>query len=119
MNANQADLPVQTMCRILQVSASGYYAWRERAPASRTIANAVLTERIRRIHADSDSTYGMPRVRAEMIDQGERIARTRVARLMRHATSSRIPLALLVVSIPMLTQKADQPQQLTRVDWDP
>ena len=44
-----------------------------------------MTERIRRIHAESDSTYGMPRVRAELIDQGERIARTRVARLMRHA----------------------------------
>jgi putative transposase len=73
------------MCRILQISASGYYAWREGAPAPRTIANAVLTERIRRIHTESDSTYGMPRVRAELIDQGERIARTRVARLMRHA----------------------------------
>ncbi len=44
-----------------------------------------MTERIRRIHVESDSTYGMPRIRAELIDQGERIARTRVARLMRHA----------------------------------
>jgi putative transposase len=85
MNANQADLPVHTMCRILKVSASGYYAWRHRAPSARRVSNAVMTERIRRIHAESDSTYGMPRVRAELIDQGERIARTRVARLMRHA----------------------------------
>ena len=60
MNANQATLPVHTMCRVLQVSASGYYAWRERAPAARAIANGVLTERIRRIHAESDATYGMP-----------------------------------------------------------
>ena len=73
------------MCRVLKISASGYYAWRERAPSPRAIANAVMTERIRRIHAESDSTYGMPRVRAELIDQGERVARTRVARLMRHA----------------------------------
>jgi putative transposase len=73
------------MCRVLKVSTSGYYAWRERAPSTRQVANAVLTERIRRIHAESDSTYGMARVRAELIDQGERIARTRVARLMRQA----------------------------------
>ena len=75
----------QKMARVLKVSASGYYAWRERAPSVRHVANAVMTERIRRIHAESDSTYGMPRVRAELVDQGERIARTRVARLMRHA----------------------------------
>ena len=83
MNANQADLPVHTMCRVLQVSASGYYAWRQRAPSPRSIANAVLTERIRAIHADSDGTYGMPRVRAELIEQGQCVGRKRVARLMR------------------------------------
>jgi putative transposase len=48
--ANQADLPVRTMCRVLGVSASGFYAWRERAPSQRSIANAVMTERIRQIH---------------------------------------------------------------------
>jgi putative transposase len=85
VNANQADLPVHTMCRVLRISASGYYAWRSRAPAARTLANAVLTERIRRIHAASDATYGMPRVRAELRDEGARVSRTRVARLMRQA----------------------------------
>ena len=73
------------MCSVLQVSASGYYAWRDRAPAPRAIANAVLTERIRQIHAESDATYGMPRVRAELIEQGQRVSRKRVARLMRRA----------------------------------
>jgi putative transposase len=43
----------------------------------------VLVERIRTIHADSDATYGMPRVRAELIDQGVKISGKRVARLMR------------------------------------
>ena len=83
--ANQADLPVRTMCRVLGVSASGFYAWRERAPSQRSIANAVMTERIRQIHQDSYESYGMPRVRAELIEQGVCISRQRVAHLMRQA----------------------------------
>src|SRR3982751_197900 len=83
VNANQADAKVRTMCRVLQVSASGYYAWRDRAPSARAVADAVLTERIRQVHAESHHTYGMPRVRAELIDQGVTVSRKRVARLMR------------------------------------
>jgi putative transposase len=83
--ANQADLSVRAMCRVLGVSASGFYAWRERAPSQRSIANAVMTERIRQIHQDSYESYGMPRVRAELIEQGVCISRQRVARLMREA----------------------------------
>lgn len=83
--ANQADLSVRTMCRVLGVSASGFYAWRERAPSQRSIANAVMTERIRQIHKDSYESYGMPRVRFELTEQGECISRQRVARLMRAA----------------------------------
>jgi putative transposase len=85
VNANQADANVRTMCRVLQVSAGGYYAWRDRAPSQRAIDNAVLSERIRAVHAASDATYGMPRVRAELIDQGLKVSRQRVARLMRCA----------------------------------
>ena len=84
MNANQANIPVHTMCRVLKVSASGYYAWRDRAPSKLAIDNAVMVERIRTIHAESDATYGMPRVRAELIEQGLRISAKRVARLMRN-----------------------------------
>ena len=81
--ANQALYPVRTLCRVLGVSASGFYAWRCRAPSARTMNNATLTERIRQIHAESDQTYGMPRVRAELWDQGVPVSRKRVARLMR------------------------------------
>jgi len=83
VSANQADANVKTMCRVLGVSASGYYAWRDRAPSKRAMANAVLSERIRAVHADSHHTYGMPRVRAELIEQGVVVSRKRVARLMR------------------------------------
>ena len=58
--ANQADFPVRTMCRVLGVSASGFYAWRERAPSQGSIANAVMTECIPQIHKDSYESYGMP-----------------------------------------------------------
>ena len=85
MNANQAGANVRTMCRVLKVSASGYYAWLDRAPSQRAIDNAVLTERIRAVHTESDATYGMPRVRAELVDQGVVVSRQRVARLMRAA----------------------------------
>ena len=71
------------MCRVLQVSPSGYYAWSDRPPSRRAIEDAVLLERIRTIHADSDATYGMPRVRAELVEQGQKISGKRVARLMR------------------------------------
>ena len=70
---------------MLKVATSGYYAWRDRGPSRRSIDDAVMTERIRTIHAESDTTYGMPRVRAELIDQGVTISRKRVARLMRRA----------------------------------
>jgi putative transposase len=85
MMANQADFNVQTMCRVLRVSASGFYAWRGRAPSARRIADAVLTEQIRTIHRQSDETYGMPRIRAELLDQGYHCSRKRIARLMRLA----------------------------------
>jgi putative transposase len=67
--ANQADFPVRTMCRVLRISASGFYAWSARAPSARRMANAVLTERIRAIHSESDATYGCPRVRAELLNK--------------------------------------------------
>jgi putative transposase len=75
--ANQADFPVRTMCRVLRISASGFYAWNTRAPSARRMANAVLTERIRVIHSASDATYGRPRARAELLEQGERVSHKR------------------------------------------
>jgi putative transposase len=83
VNANQATHPVRTMCRVLDVSASGYYEWLERAPSRRSVEDAVLVERIRRIHAESDGTYGRPRMRIELQAQGVRVSGKRIARLMR------------------------------------
>ena len=85
MNANQADFPVRTLCRMLKVSPSGYYAWQQRPLSQRSLDDAVLTERIRAIHAASDDNYGSPNIHAELRDEGTRVGRKRVARLMRSA----------------------------------
>jgi len=73
------------MCRVLGVSPSGFYDWLDRPPSRRAIANAVLTERIRAIHAESHEIYGRPRIHAELIEQGCRVGGKRIARLMRLA----------------------------------
>lgn len=78
----QASYPVRQLCRVLQVSASGFYAWLKRPPSRRTQANAALSARIRALHAHSRQTYGYLRIHAELRAGGERIGKHRVARLM-------------------------------------
>ena len=85
MSANQASFPIRTMCRVLDVSPAGYYAWRDRPPSARARADADLLRRIRTAHAVSQGSYGAPRIQAELQAQGVRLARKRVARLMRQA----------------------------------
>ena len=85
MKANQAAYPVATMCRLLGVSTSGFYAWLERGPSARAQADAQLLTRIAQIHQRSRETYGKPRVHAELTEQGIRVGGKRVARLMRSA----------------------------------
>lgn len=85
MKANQADYPVRVLCRVLGVSPSGYYEWRDREPSARAREDAVLTTAIVASHHRSRSTYGAPRVHADLKADGHRIGQKRVARLMRAA----------------------------------
>ena len=85
MNAHQADFKIATMCRVLGVSSSGYYAWLTRSPSQRARENTVLTRKVRTIHAVSRGTYGAPRVHAELAADGIPVSRNRVARVMRKA----------------------------------
>jgi putative transposase len=65
------------------VSKAGYYAWREREPSNRDRRDAELAKQIRKIHLENRERYGSPRIHRELRAQGTRIARKRVARLMR------------------------------------
>jgi putative transposase len=85
IEAERARFSVPLMCRILGVSRSGYYAWKNRPPSARAKADAALTEQIRHIHQRSRGTYGAPRIHAELGFEGIRCGRKRVARLMRAA----------------------------------
>lgn len=71
------------MCEALKVSASGYYDWQGRAESQRAAYDRQLTEAIRQVHAESDGTYGSPRVHAELAAIGLPCGRPKVARLMR------------------------------------
>ena len=85
MKANQAAWPVRTMCRVLGLSPSGYYAWVRRVPSARARRDAQLTERIKEIWSANREVYGRPRIHAELQAGGERIGAKRVGRLMRRA----------------------------------
>lgn len=73
------------MCRVLEVSESGYYAWRKREPSQRQRENERLTEQITQAFHQGRGVYGSPRVQAELRTQGIGCGKHRVARLMRQA----------------------------------
>jgi len=75
--------PVTLLCHVLQVSRSGYYAWRRRPASARVQANAQLLTHIQAAHTASRRTYGSPRIHATLRQQGIACGRHRVARLMR------------------------------------
>ena len=85
MSAHRAEYAIQRMCRLLGVSASGYYAWRTREPSARACAGEALQNRVVEIHEGSRGTYGVPRIYAELSADGVGVGRKRVSRLMRRA----------------------------------
>lgn len=128
MQQEQAAHDVATMCRVLGVSPSGYYAWRHRPPSARTQADQRLLDQIRTIYAHSRQTYGAPRVHAELRDAGVHCGRKRVARLMRIAqlegahrrrrtrTTVQDPMAVPAPDLVARTFVADRPDRLWVAD---
>jgi transposase InsO family protein len=85
IDAEKAAYPITMLCRLVDVSRAGYYAWSQRGPSQRRQADAALAAAIRVIHTQSRQTYGVPRVHATLHAQGQRVSRKRVARLMQAA----------------------------------
>lgn len=72
MKAHQAQYPVRTMCRVLSVSVSGFYAWCKRRASSRSQTDAALAAKIHAIHVRSRGNYGSPRIHAELVEAEDR-----------------------------------------------
>jgi transposase InsO family protein len=118
IRAESANHAISLMCRVLGVSRSGFHAWERRAPSERALADARLSERIAEIHARSRDSYGVRRVYLDLRDEGVRVGRKRVERLMRNAGLSgyvkrrkgttTIPVPGVRVAVP--AEVADSPQ---------
>lgn len=83
MKSNQARYRISTMCRTLNVSISGYYAWLSRAPSARKQADILLGDRIEAFYHASHCTYGRPNLKVDLAEVGISISNDRLARLMR------------------------------------
>jgi putative transposase len=81
--AEKASFPVALMCRRLEVSRSGYYAWARRPECEQARSDRLLAVEIAAVHEESRRRYGAPRVHEELRARGRQVARKRVARLMR------------------------------------
>jgi putative transposase len=83
ISAEKASAPVSVLCKVLNVSRSGFYAWEERAPSMRTLSDAKLAVRVAAAHKVGRGAYGSPRVHEELKAEGIDVSRKRVARIMR------------------------------------
>jgi putative transposase len=77
------EYPIQRMCNELNVSTSGYYAWRDRPASAREMANQELYHKIEAVYNENRGVYGSPRIYQELKDQGVVGSENRIARLMR------------------------------------
>tara|TARA_R110000751_G_C13720837_1_gene475440 strand:+ start:370 stop:1233 length:864 start_codon:yes stop_codon:yes gene_type:complete len=83
MKDHQREFPVGKMCKVLKVSRSGFYDWRNNKPSNRDSENRMLLSEIMRIHGRSKASYGSPRITEELRARGFDVSRPRVARLMK------------------------------------
>ena len=83
MGEHRESYQVKSMGEVLNVSRSGYYAWKVRQPSARQRADEELLRQIREVHSQSRRLYGSPRITAELKRQGFRCGKNRVVRIMR------------------------------------
>ena len=80
---NEGEFPVSMMCRMVDVSRSGYYGWKRHSPSKRSQANKALSENIKRIFEDEKARAGSPRITRRLQDEGLSASHNRVAKIMR------------------------------------
>jgi len=83
IHAEKASFPVASLCRLLEVSRQGYYAFAKRPESARVGDELELRERLRALHVESRGTYGSPRMVAALRDEGRRVGKRRVERALR------------------------------------
>jgi transposase InsO family protein len=107
---------VKRLCRVVEVSRSGYYRWRTTAGAraERALSDAELTGKIREIHTEWDGTYGSPRITAELRAEGRRVNHKRVERVMREAGIVGVHLRKKVTTTMPAPDAAQVPDLLQR-----
>ena len=93
IGAHKGQYAVRTMCRVLAVSRSGYYAWENRKTSQREQTNHALLQKIKRVYRESDKSYGSPRIYRQLREEGEKYNRKRIVRLMRkhHIVAKKAP----------------------------
>ncbi len=113
IEAHSDEFSLVRMCEILGVSSSGFCAWQHREPSQRDHDNRALVVSIREVYEHSRQTCGSPRVHAELKNNGQRVSRHCVARLMRlygmrakrkqrYKTPTQRPLILNLLPISLL-----------------
>lgn len=80
--AHEEEFLLGSMCRVLKVSRGGYYEWRRRPESARARANRELLAKIEGVHKESRELHGIDRIHGQLLADGERCSRNRVARLM-------------------------------------
>ena len=118
ISAEKANHRVSTLCRVLEVSRSGFYAFERREPCQRAQDDERILEAIRQIHSDSRETYGAPRVEAMLRRRSICVGRKRVARLMRQAQITglvRKKKGKTTIRVPGVATAPD----LVRREWNP
>ena len=115
IDAEKAEFPVRTMCRVLDVSESGFFSWKGRPASQRQRDDMIYLAHIRIAFELSNRTYGSPRMHRDLVDEGLSIGRRRTARLMRE---NAWPRARSVVSNEPRTVRTPGPVAPNLLDQD-
>lgn len=83
IEAEKVHHAISMLCRVMKVSRAAYYVWSKHIPSAHAVAARQLAGRIKTLHAETNDCYGSPRMHRELRDLDIRVARKRVARLMR------------------------------------